>query len=53
MATAAIDRRRHPAPGADQKLQAVGRGAQQEIHQQAGDRASCPSRPLRPTTDPS
>ncbi len=53
VATAAINRGHHLAPEVDQKLQAGGPGAQREMHQQAGGRASWLSRPLKPTSDPS
>ena len=52
-ATATINPCPHPAPGVDQKLQAGGPGAQQEMDLQARDPASCPPPPLKPIIDPS
>lgn len=51
VATAPISRGHHPAPKVDQRLQAGGLGARREMHLQAGDQASCLSRPLKPTSD--
>lgn len=52
VAITAINRgHHHPVPEVDQKLQAGGPGAQHKMRQQAGDQASWPPRPLKPTSD--